>query len=206
MKLTICKTLFPLLLIGLLTLLTLLTAGPLQAQVYKTVDEDGNVVYTDQAPKDGSAPIDLRPLSIIETPEYVRPDETEPENDTDGKDDGKQMSLKYLRKNYADFAIIAPQAEETIWQPENVITVAWSTRYQLQAGMQVTVYVDGVAQTSSDQQVIALAALDRGEHTVTAELTDAQNRRIATAAPVTFFVRRPGLNNGQFRAAPRGGN
>lgn len=200
MKLTSCKRFFPLTLIGVLWLAT---AGPVLAQVYKTVDEDGNVVYTDQAPKDGSGPIKLRPLSVIETPEYVKPEKTAPESEE--PEDGKEMSLKYLRQNYADFAIIAPQAEETIWQPENIITVAWNTRYQLQQGMQVTVFVDGSVQTTSSEQVIALAALDRGEHTVTAELRDKQNRRIATAEPVTFFVRRPGLYN-RPRTTPPGGN
>jgi len=200
MKLTICKSFF---VHTSILMLLLATAGPLLAQVYKTVDEDGNVVYTDQAPKDGSAPIELRPLSIIETPEYVRPAEKAPENDEAGG--GKEMSLRYLRQNYADFAIIAPQAEETVWQPDNIVTVAWNTRYQLQAGMQVTLYVDGVPQTTSSEQVIALAALDRGEHTVTAELRDSQNRRIVTAQPVTFFVRRPGLNNRPRQTQP-GGN
>lgn len=201
MKLTFCKPFFIFTLTGVLSLAL---AGPLSAQVYKTVDEDGNVVYTDQAPKDGSAPIDLKPLSIIETPEYVRPAKVAPKSEL--AEDGREMSLSYLRQNYADFAIIAPQAEETIFQPGNVISVAWSTRYQLQAGMQVTVYVDGVAQTTSTQQVIALAALERGEHTVTAELTDQQNRRIASAAPVTFFVRRPGLLNARPQPAPSGGH
>lgn len=200
MKLISCRTLF---LIILTLTLSLAVAGTVAAQVYKTVDEDGNVTYTDQPPNDGSAPIELRPLSIIETPEYAKPAAAEPESET--AEAGKEMSLKYLRKNYADFAIIAPQAEETVWQPENVITVAWNTRYQLQPGMQVTVYVDGVAQTTTSEQIIPLAALDRGEHTVTAELKDAQNRRIATAEPVTFFVRRPGLYN-RPRPAPSGGN
>ena len=40
------------------------------AQVYKTVDENGNVVYTDQPPEDGSEPIKLKPLSVIEAPVY----------------------------------------------------------------------------------------------------------------------------------------
>jgi len=178
-------------------------ANPLLAQVYKTVDEDGNVVYTDQAPKDGSGPMELPPLSIIEAPTYEKPAEATPEDDEG--EGGKEMSLRYLRKNYADFAIVAPQAEETVWQPEGVITAAWNTRYQLQPGMQVTVSVDGVAQTATSEQIIPLAGLERGEHTVTAELTDAQNRRIAAAEPVTFFVRRPGLYN-RPRPTPRGGN
>ena len=37
------------------------------ADIWKVVDEDGNVTYTDQQPKDGSKPMDLPELSIIET-------------------------------------------------------------------------------------------------------------------------------------------
>jgi len=43
-------------------------ASPLIAQVYKTVDKDGNVTYTDQPPPDGSKPIKLAPISVIEAP------------------------------------------------------------------------------------------------------------------------------------------
>ena len=199
MKQTSCKILF------LFTLaLSMTVASPLLAQVYKTVDEDGNVVYTDQAPKDGSGPMELPPLSVIEAPTYERPAEATPE--VDEGEGGKEMSLRYLRKNYADFAIVAPQAEESVWQPEGVITAAWNARYQLQPGMQVTLSVDGVAQTTTSEQIIPLAGLERGEHTVTAELTDAQNRRIATAEPVTFYVRRPGLYNQRPVVTPRGVN
>lgn len=198
MKLTSCKTLF------LLTLaLSMAVASPLLAQVYKTVDEDGNVVYTDQAPKDGSAPMELPPLSIIEAPTYENAEGPIPEGDEG--EGGKEMSLRHLRKNYEDFAIIAPLDEETIYQSEGIITTAWNARYQLQPGMQVTVSVDGVEQTTTSEQIIPLAGLERGEHTVTAVLTDARNRRIAIAEPVTFFVRQPNLYS-RPRPTPRGGN
>jgi hypothetical protein len=189
-------------LLALVTISLLLAAGTLTAQVYKTVDEEGNVTFTDQPPGDGSQPIELRPLSIIEAPTYQKPVKST-EEATEGEG-GKEMSLGYMRKNYADFAIVAPQQEESVWHPEDVITVAWNARYQLQPGMQVTVSVDGVRQTPTTEQVIAVTGLERGEHTVTAELTDAKNRRVAMAEPVTFFIRRPGLYN-RPRPTPRGG-
>jgi len=191
----------------LLTLVTtslVLTAGTLTAQVYKTVDEDGNVTYTDQAPADGSKPVDLPPLSIIETPTYNKPEKPTEESAGVEGEDGKEMSLKYMRKNYADFAIVAPQQEESVWHPEQAITVAWNARYQLQPGMRVTVSVDGVRQSPTSEQIIAVTGLERGEHSVSAVLTDAKNRVVATADTVTFFIRRPSLYN-RARPTPRGG-
>jgi len=199
MKLITDKTLF----LILIAFLLMLSANPLLGQVYKTVDEDGNVTYTDQAPKDGSKPIKLRPISVIEAPTYqVKPKATE--ESAEGEE-GKEMSLKYLRKNYKDFAIVAPQADESVWHPESFITVAWNVGYKLQPGMQATIYVDGKQQATTTEQIISVTGLERGEHTVTAVLKDAKNRSIATAEPVTFFIRRPGVYNRRPGPTPRGG-
>lgn len=177
----------------LITLSMAVATNVTWAQVYKTVDEDGNVTFTDQPPKDGAKPVDLAPISVIEAPTYEQAVKTDKDDAKDGE--GKEPSLRYLRKNYADFAIVAPQQEESVWHPDQAMTVAWNTRYQLQEGMQVTIYVDGKQQAKTTDQIIPVLQLDRGEHKVEAQLTDAKNRRIATAEPVTFFIRRPNLYN-----------
>lgn len=183
-----------------------LISSPLMAQVYKTVDKDGNVIYTDQPPGDGSKPIELRPISVIEAPTYEdKPKAAEEGAEGVEGEEGKAMSLRSLRNQYKDFAIVAPQSQESIWNPEDAITVAWNVSYQLQPGMKVTVYMDGRRQATTSEQIIPVAGLNRGEHTVTAELNDARNRKIATATPVTFFVRRPTINNNPQRPTPHGG-
>lgn len=175
-----------------------IAASAVSADVYKVVDENGNVTYTDRQPPDGSGPVKLAPISVIETPVYEKPAKAETE-------EGSEISLRDLRRNYADFAIVAPRQEESVWHPQEAMTIAWNTRYQLQDGMQVTIYVDGRQQSKTTNQSIEVEQLERGEHKVEAQLTDAKNRRIATAEPVIFFVRRPGLNNNVARPTPRGG-
>lgn len=172
------------------------------AQVYKIVDEDGNVMYTDRPPKDGSKPVKLAPISVIEAPTYGQPAKA-------AKEDAEsvnveQISLKYLRKNYADFAIVTPQQEESVWNPDKAMAVAWNTRYELQEGMQVTIYIDGMQYSKTTDQIIPVSKLDRGEHKIEAQLTDARNRKIATAEPVTFYIRRPNLYSNPQRRRPRG--
>ena len=195
MKRVMIKTFFLILMACSMAMAT----NAMSADVYKVVDEDGNVTYTDKPPKDGSGPIKLAPLSVIETPTYERPAKADAEGE-----ETKEMSLKYLRKQYSDFAIISPQQEESVWHPDAAMPVAWSTRYQLQEGMQVTIYIDGKQQAKTSDQIISVPELDRGEHKVEAQLSDSRNRKIATAEPITFFVRRPGLYN-RPGPAPRGG-
>ena len=174
----------------LVALLLALAASPLMAQVYKVVDKDGNVTFTDQPPGDGSKPIKLAPISVIEAPVYEKAPKL-----TDEEEAAKEPSLSYLRKIYRDFAIISPTQEESVWKPDGPIAVAWSVRTALQPGMKVALFLDGTKHVTTEQPMIPLSGLDRGEHTVKAELIDSKNRVVATAETVTFFVRQPNLYN-----------
>ncbi len=169
------------------------------AQVYKVVDENGNVTYTDQQPKDGSEPIKLAPISVIETPDYKQP-----ARKSKKKADGKEMSVRELRRRYADFAIVSPRQEESIWYSEAALSVAWNTGKPLQSGMQVSIIVDGKQHSKTTSRRIVLPKLERGEHKIEAQLTDAKNRTIATAEPVIFFVKRPNVFSNPSRSRPSG--
>ena len=182
-----------------------LAVNPLAAQVYKVVDKDGNVTFTDQAPGDGAKPIELKPISVVEKPVYEAQAEAEAAAAAAAggeSEEPKQMSPRDMRQMYRDFSIVAPQPEESIWHPDAPITVAWSTGSPLQAGMKVSVSVDGKLQATTTNSIVPVAGLDRGEHRVTAELKDNRNQKIATAEPVVFFVRRPSVNT--VRARPNG--
>lgn len=198
MKIVVHKTVLSILFGILLTI----TASSLMAQVYKVVDEDGNVTFTDQAPADGSKPVELPPISVIETPVY----ETKPvAKEGEAAEGEEEIPLGQLRRNYRDFAIISPMQEESVWRPDGPIPVTWSVGNALQQGMQVTIYLDGSRYTSTTQSMVAINGLDRGEHTLRAEIRDQKNRVISTAETVTFFVRQPGLYN-RARIGPGGGS
>ena len=94
MSMVVHKTFFMILFAFLLAI----TVTPLMAQVYKVVDKDGNVTFTDQPPADGSKPIKLAPISVIEAPTYEKaPEPTEEEGAQAGP------SLSEMRKTYRDF-------------------------------------------------------------------------------------------------------
>ncbi len=198
MKQVVSKTL-------LLALVAVLMAAFTQvgfAQVYKTVDEDGNVTYSDRPLGDESEAVKLAPISVIESPTY----EELPAAPQTGKEgEGpKEVPLKELRRNYADFAIVSPQQEESLWHPEESVTVAWNAHYQLQPGMQAMIYIDGKLHSKTTTQLIRVQALERGEHIVTATLVDKRNRKVATAEPVIFYIQRPNIYNNAIRVRPRG--
>jgi hypothetical protein len=168
------------------------------ADIWKTVDEDGNVIYTDQPPKDGSAPMDLPELSVIET-------DTQAEQTPAGEEGVKAPSSGDLRRLYRDFRITRPLPDETFWGTANTVVVTWSSQTPIAPELNVRLFVNGKAQAAPATGGVSLT-LDRGEHKVFAELRDARNRRIMKTDTVTFFVKQNSASFNRPRPTPRGGS
>ena len=168
------------------------------AEVYKTIDENGNVVYTDQPPGPDAIPMELPGLSIISAQKPLAPPVIASSVPASGGPEPEAQqevtSIRELRRGYRDFAIVSPTQGQTIWSTGNETSIAWNTRYRLQRGMNVIIYVDGAALPPTTVTVTTVGPLYRGEHNVRAELIDARNRRIASTKPITFHIKQYSVN------------
>lgn len=177
---------------------TLLNGSPACAEVYKIVAADGTVTYTDQAPADGSAPMDLPELSVIETDIEPLPETTPEAEESAGL---QPPTLRELRRMYGDFRITQPAPEETFWGTGNTVVARWESSAPISSGMSVRLFVDGQAQAATQQGTVTLT-LERGEHKIYAELLNARGRRIVTSDTVTFHVKQYSANFNQQNQAP----
>jgi hypothetical protein len=182
----------------LLVILLFSSAAFAQGDIYKVVDKDGNVTFTDQPPNDAAQPLDLPPLSVIETDIQV------PETAAAGSaaDEPKPPTIRQLKKQFRDFKITRPQPEETFWGTANSVFVSWGSSQPIPQSMSAMLFVDGAGQSASAMGGVTLT-LDRGEHQVYAQLRDQQNRRIATTDTVTFFVKQHSANFNRPAVGPR---
>lgn len=169
------------------------------ANIYKVVDKDGNVTYTDQRPADGSEPVKLPPLSVVETEKPAVAPATAGAEAT--AEEEKPLTARELRNMYRDFRIIQPQNEETFWGTANTVVVSWGSSEPVNDDMRVKLFVNGQSQDVPAAGSVSLT-LERGEHKVYAELRDAGNRRIMTTDIVTFFVKQHSRNFGIRRPLP----
>lgn len=182
----------------LLVILLFSSAAFAQGDIYKVVDKDGNVTFTDQPPNDAAQPLDLPPLSVIETDIQV------PETAAAGSaaDEPKPPTIRQLKKQFRDFKITRPQPEETFWGTANSVFVSWGSSQPIPQSMSAMLFVDGAGQSAPAKGGVTLT-LDRGEHQVYAQLRDQQNRRIATTDTVTFFVKQHSANFNRPAVGPR---
>lgn len=176
-----------------------LVSGWAVADVYKTVDEDGNVTYTDQPPAPGAEPMQLKELSVVERPEYqaVTPRTASQDDDRSSRDE-----LRELQRDYRDFRLVTPSPEQNFWGTANTAQVVWDTSAALSEGLQVRIYIDDEAVTTTTQSMYTTPPLDRGEHTVRADLLDGDGNVLAQAGPVTFYIHQQTVNNNPNRPQP----
>lgn len=181
-----------------LAILLLPLAAFAEGEIYKVVDKEGNVIYTDQRPSAAAEPMDLPELSVIKS-DLPPP---APEAAAAAEEQAQAPTARELRKQYADFRITQPQQEETFWGSENTVVVAWGSAQPIPPEMAVKLYVDGAAQDVVGNGSVSLT-LDRGEHTVYAELLDVRKRRIVSTETITFFVKQHSVNFNGPGVAPR---
>jgi hypothetical protein len=171
-----------------------------QGEIYKVVDKDGNVTFTDQRPTSEAQPMDLPPLSVIESDVQV-PEPPAAATAGAAAEQPKPPTTRELRRQFRDFRITRPQPEETFWGAANTVVVSWGSSQPITSGMSVMLFVDGQGQNAPASGGVTLT-LDRGEHQVYAELRDGGNRRIATTDTVTFFVKQHSANFNRPSAGP----
>lgn len=177
--------------LSFLLALALPIAGAAEGEIYRVVDQDGNVTFTDQRPSDSAQPMDLPPLSVVES--AMEPPAPTAQAATGGEETVNEPTPRELRRRFGDFRITQPAQEETFWGTANTVVVAWGSSQPPLPDMTARLFVDGTPQDVPAFGNVSLT-LDRGEHTVYAELLDARKRLIVTTETVTFFVHQASAN------------
>ena len=162
--------------------LTALTAiSPAEAQdIYKTVDENGNTVYTDQKPSDDAQPVKLRELTVVDPVDLGNEQAV---SGNVGESEGGASAPEF------GLRIVTPNSDETIWNTAYVLTVQVQTDREIPAGARLDYLVDGEVRSTTRAQSVEIDEVYRGEHTLSVELRASDGRVLGSAGPVTFFMR-----------------
>jgi hypothetical protein len=182
-----------------LALLVLLFAAEAAAatKIYKIVDRDGNVVFTDQPPSEAAdaAEVELRSGNSFE----ATPLEPEPWI-VDAANGDESGPAPYTRAT-----IVAPANDESVRDNAGNVTVSVSVAPALRAGDQVRLLLDGLPHGTSRGLEFTLSNVDRGTHTLAVEVIDSSGAVLLTGAPSTFhLLRYSALSTGP-QPVPQGG-
>ncbi len=154
------------------------------AQIYKSIEPDGSITYSDQAPSKGAQPIKLDPISTITARETTPP----PTSST--KEQKKENPQPKI--NYSTFKITSPRDNSTIRENSGSITIQLDINPQLstELGHTININLDGKQVAKGTTNQTTLNNIDRGTHTVSANIHNKQGKVIRSTATVSFHLRR----------------
>lgn len=164
-----------------LTLPALSVAG-----VYKSVQPDGSVIFTDE-PRKGATKIE-----VPKTQTYTAPAKPGNEKGTPGAKSAKPP-LPNTESIYAELAILAPGRDSTVRQDAGDIEVqvGFSPELDSKNGHMLALDLDGRRMTEpSASSQFTLQNVDRGTHTVQAHILDGAGKVLKSSDPIIFHVKR----------------
>lgn len=179
----------------LLVSASVLCAGIASAKLYKSIDEQGNIVYSD-TPTPGAEQLTPPPISTVPAP----PKPKEPAEAKPGEETGEEPAKKPPTR-YSKFRIVSPSNEATIWDNTGAVPVSLLLEPPLDTenGHSVWVYVDGRAVVRKSQNMVQqLSGIDRGAHKIRAEIRDEKRKTLKRTKDITVNMKRAS-------AIPRGG-
>lgn len=157
------------------TLAILATAA--NAEVYKWINDQGEVEYSDQY-REGAEKITIAPLSTIQMPK------SGPQASSQVSGSAEKAQL------YSKLAITFPENDSALHAGSGSITVTTAVQPALLPSHSLRLSIDGKAAGVSQDGTFSLADVDRGTHTLTLDVVDSTSV-IQSAESVSFTLHRP---------------
>lgn len=148
-----------------------------QAQIYKTTDENGKVIFTD-TPTDKAEAVELRETNVAPGSERIKlPAKGAPK-------DSPELPPYQLYIN-------SPAPETHLNPGDRNLTVSFEVNRKLEPGLRFQLLSNGEPiGSSSTGNSITVPEIYRGEHQISVIVYDQDQRVLAESSPVTVYVHR----------------
>ncbi len=179
------------------SLLFLISAALSAAEVFRWVDESGVVHYSDR-PQEGAEVITIPNAQTFSTP----PRRDMQSSGSPGAGTNAEAEEEELF-TYRSFEIVSPGQQEVFWNTGGELNVALSFRPRIERTHTIFLYLDGqeVQQLTRGRTQVSLSDVFRGEHTLRADVQDANGNSVAQT-DVSFTVNQTSIQNPNNPNAP----
>lgn len=163
----------------LVFLLATLPAFVTAAEVYRWVDKDGIVHFSDR-PQEGAETIVIPDAQTFSAP----PPRSAPRTAAANGGDEEEAA------GYENFEIVSPKQEEVFWNIGGELDVSLRSRPRIRSGHEILLFMDGqeVQKVSRGRMRARLTDVVRGTHSLRAEVRDRGGATVATTPAVQFTV------------------
>jgi len=157
----------------ILTILFLLLSMPVQAvEVYRSVDQYGNTVFSDQ-PSDDAEKIEVRELPVVPGMESIPSVSPRPR----------------VVARYNAVSITSPANDQTYFRGDGDLLVTVRTEPRLSGADTLVLYLNDTEHASGRATSFTIPELDRGTHQLRVAIKDGSGNIVMSSAPITFHMR-----------------
>ncbi len=154
-----------------------------QAQVYRWVDAEGKVHYTDR-PHEGA--------EQVAVPTSRAADPAEDEGEGEGESGAPRSASADGGEDYESFSILAPTENQTVSNPAREVSISLMLAPGLQSGHSLRMTVNGEVQGQPLKATqFRLTQLTPGTHSLQVAVHDADGNTVATTQTVNFHFKPP---------------
>ncbi|WP_372965586.1 DUF4124 domain-containing protein [Marinobacter sp.] len=169
-------------LVALTSGIFLLASSASWAEVYRHVDAQGNVTFSDE-PMEGGKEVKIKPVTTITLPKPEAVRET-----------GKlREEVKREGAAYESVAFSQPQDEQAFHSGGGHVTFEVYSTPGLKPGHKYEVTLDGQPVGQSTSGSVTVQNIDRGTHSAAAHIVDEDGVQIKTGQTIHFTVHRPSI-------------
>lgn len=166
-----------------------------QAKVYRVVDKNGNITYSD-TPSANSKRTYVQSVQTISAPKPTAPKKGAPKPATLATPGTPGAEIKKPKVVRYKLRIVSPEDGQTVRQNAGTVSVDVSVKPALQHGDLLQFSLNGApAGDASASTSTTLTFVDRGTHSIGAKLVTASGTIKATAKPVTMHLKRFFITN-----------
>ena len=157
---------------SLLILCWVLSLPAMAADVYMTVDENGNPTFTDQA-VEGSKKIEVK--EVITIPALKNPP--------------PPRKTSQAQPRYAKLTITNPKQDETYFRSEGDLLIGVTSTPRLRLGDLYVYRLDGEEIYAGRATTQSMPEMDRGTHTIQIAIANRDKEEVMVSELITFHMR-----------------
>jgi hypothetical protein len=151
--------------------------------VYKRVQPDGTVLFSDE-PLPGSEKIEVPPINVYTPPELPSP---APSLSTEAKPPPAE------EERYSRVEILMPGPQDTLRNTGFTVDVAVLIEPDLKDGHRIVPVLDGKPLAPTTEPEFTLTEVYRGTHTLQVQIQSAEGQVLAASPVVTFYMHQMSL-------------
>jgi len=161
-----------------LILCLIINSPTLFAEMYKWVDEEGNISYSDQPPYNGAEQLDTPPLATM-------PATTVPKKKQPAAEETEEATV------YTSLNITSPQDDMTIRDNSGNFSISVGIKPALNTaqGHSLSLSMDGkVIKAKSSSSSFSLSNIDRGTHKFMVSVLDKSGKPLRKSKSITIHL------------------